>query len=151
MNETSNPNTSESAAAGFPRRFGAMVYDSLLVVAVALLATVIAMVVSRNTLTEHHLAFQVYLFLVQCWFFSWFWTHGGQTLGMRAWKIRVERLDGTPVTWGQALPRFTIAWATLGVGLLWTLIDRDKQAIYDRITKTRVVRVWAANYVPPMP
>jgi len=150
MSETPAPTTDEPVLVGFPRRFGALIYDSLLAVAVAILASAIAVAASHNTLSEHRLAFQVYLFLVLGWFFSWFWTHGGQTLGMRAWKIRVERLDGAPVTWGQALLRFALAWATLGIGLLWSLADRDRQALYDRITKTRVIRVWSASYVPHM-
>jgi uncharacterized RDD family membrane protein YckC len=53
--------------------------------------------------------FSFYLLSVCFLFFGWFWTHGGQTLGMRAWKIRLQRTDGKGLGWWQALLRFFLA------------------------------------------
>lgn len=85
--------------------------------------------------------FQVYLFLVLLWYFSWFWTHGGQTVAMRAWRFRLERVDGKPVRFLQACLRFILGilgWGSL-LSVVWVLFDRDKQFLHDRLAGTRLV------------
>ena len=125
---------------GLTRRLAALFYDALLLLAVLFAATAVALALGGGTLEGHTLAFRIYLLAVIFVFFAWFWTHGGQTLGMRAWNIRVERMDGSRLRWGDALLRLAAAFATLGVGLLWTAMDPDRRALYDRISGTRVVR-----------
>ena len=49
------------------------------------------------------------LFLVLYIFFAYFWTRIGQTLGMQVWRVRIENLDGTSVSWTQALIRYVTA------------------------------------------
>ena len=49
------------------------------------------------------------LFLVLYLFFAYFWTRIGQTLGMQVWRVRIENLDGTSVSWTQALIRYVTA------------------------------------------
>ena len=49
------------------------------------------------------------LFLVLYLFFAYFWTRIGQTLGMQVWRVRIENLDGTSVSWTQALWRYGTA------------------------------------------
>lgn len=125
---------------GVPRRLGALFYDAILLIAILLLATALALAVTKGQLDSHGLAFRAYLLAIIFGFYAWFWTHGGQTLGMRTWRIRVERLDGTTIRWWQALIRLAIAMVTLGIGLLWTFWDPDRRALYDRVAGTRVVR-----------
>ena len=72
-------------------------------------------------------------------FYGWFWTHGGQTLGLRAWKIKVLTLDQKPISWKQSLLRFVtaiISWAGLGVGFMWVLIDKNRYSWHDHVSKT---------------
>lgn len=126
--------------AGFLRRLGALFYDLLLTIAVLFAATAVALTATRNHLDPSALWFRLYVLGAVFVFFGWFWTHGGQTTGMRAWGIRVESIDGAPVQWWQALIRFVVVIGSLGVGLLWTLVDSHKQGIHDHLAKTRVVR-----------
>jgi uncharacterized RDD family membrane protein YckC len=77
-------------------------------------------------------------------FFCGFWVHGGQTVGMRAWRIRVQRDDGSALGWLRAAARFgalLVAALPAGAGLWWSLFDREKRGWHDRWTHTRVVRV----------
>ncbi|MGD8311244.1 MAG: RDD family protein [Gammaproteobacteria bacterium] len=130
--------------AGLFRRLIAMFYDALLLLSVLLLATALAMLITRGTLHYHNPFFRTYLFMIWFMFFAWFWTHGGQTLGMRAWKLRVQRLDGGPITLWQALLRFLTAIPSLalgGLGFLWLLADRDRMTVYDRISESVIVRL----------
>ncbi len=77
-------------------------------------------------------------------FHLWFWTHGGQTLGMRAWRLRLVSDDGDKVTLRQALVRYAVAilsWLVLGLGFLWILFDGKKRAWHDIASRTRLVLV----------
>jgi len=134
---------------GILRRIGAFAYDFILLIAVLFLVTAILMPISRGFISPSNLFFKVYIFLTIFVFFGWFWVHGGQTLGMRAWKIRVELDDGSNLGWPQALLRFILAILTFGIGLLWCLWDKKYRALFDVLAKTQVIRV-DKGYVPPM-
>ena len=130
--------------AGLFRRLMAMLYDLLLLLSLLLFATALALLITRGTLDYHHPLFRTYLFLICFLFYAWFWTHGGQTLGMRAWRLRVQRPDGRPITIWQALLRFLVAIPSLalgGIGFFWMLVDRDKMTWYDRFSESVIVRL----------
>ena len=142
MNTTSQ--TPEYAPAGLIRRLVAMFYDALLLISVLFVATALALLVARGELDYHNPFFRTYLFLIWFLFFAWFWTHGGQTLGMQAWKLRLQRMDGGPISLWQALLRFLVAFPSLllfGLGMLWMLVDRDRMTWHDRFSESVVVRL----------
>ncbi|OYV77644.1 MAG: hypothetical protein B7Z66_03920 [Chromatiales bacterium 21-64-14] len=125
-----------------------MLYDSLLLVAVLIVSTALVRWRAGDAIDPghgaSHIAFQLYLLLVIYGFFGWFWTHGGQTLGMRAWRIQVRRTDGGSVTWGRAALRFLGALFSalaLGAGFLWVLVDPKQRAWHDRISGTVLVQI----------
>jgi uncharacterized RDD family membrane protein YckC len=142
MNKSANQPANKPA--GLFRRLMAMLYDCFLLLSVLLLATALALLVTRGTLDYHHPLFRSYLFIVCFMFYTWFWTHGGQTLGMQAWRLRVQRLDGRPITLWQALLRFLSAipsWAVFGLGYLWLLVDKNHMAVHDRISESVIVQL----------
>ena len=150
----SQRNTVEMVQAQTPsllRRLGAVLYDSLLVGALLLLAMALV-VVSLGSLLgwenfdpgrlRGHPLYFAYLCCVPLLFFVWFWTHGGQTLGMRVWRMRVVTADGRPLALRQAVLRLAsalLSWATLGLGFLWVLVDPQQLAWHDRLSGTRLV------------
>lgn len=72
------------------------------------------------------------------------WRRGGQTIGMRAWRLHLTSADGSPITSKQAWLRFGVAWLStlaLGLGFLWCLIDRDRRSWHDIAAGTRLIRV----------
>ncbi len=132
------------AAAGLFRRMAAIVYDSLLLVAVLVVAALPFVIITgggRQGLLVHRL-FQIYLLGVSFVFLAWFWIHGGQTLGMRAWRLQVRRTDGGTLGWRDAALRFfsaMLSWLCFGLGFLWILIDKDSLAWHDRCSGTRLI------------
>ena len=130
--------------AGLLVRLLAMFYDSLLLLSALLIATALALMVTKGTLSYHNPFFRTFLFLICFSFYAWFWLHGGQTLGMRAWRLRLQRFDGRAITIWQALLRFMVAIPSLamgGMGLLWMLVDKDRLAVHDRISESTIVRL----------
>jgi len=130
--------------AGLLVRLLALFYDGLLLFSVLLIVTALALMVTRGTLSYHNPFFRSFLFLTCFAFFAWFWTHGGQTLGMRAWRLRLQNTSGGPITLWQALLRFMAAIPSLalgGLGLFWLVFDRDSMAIHDRISESVIVRL----------
>ena len=88
--------------------------------------------------------FRTYLLFVAFLYLAVPWVRTGQTLGLKAWRLRVERREGGPLTWWHALLRFLAALPSIlpgGIGLLWVLVDREGLAWHDRLSGTRVVRL----------
>jgi uncharacterized RDD family membrane protein YckC len=130
---------------GLLRRLAAIFYDTLLLFSVLFFATLLVLWLTGGRAIEpHHPLYTAYLLLIAFFYFAWSWLHGGQTLGMRAWRIRIQRSNGTSVSWRQALVRFVTAlasWLPLGLGFLWALVDKDKMTWHDRLSKTVLVLV----------
>lgn len=124
------------------RRLASMLYESILLLAVIFLAGFLFVSLTRgDNSTVVRLTFQVYLFLVVAAYFIWFWTHGGQTLAMKTWHLRLVGADGRVVSWRQALLRFVFAvpGVVLGIGIAWAIFDRERQFLHDRLAGTRII------------
>ena len=126
------------------RRLAAFCYDLLLLTALVLSFTLLVLAVRLGAAVPAGTWwFRLCLLGVVAAFFCGFWAHGGQTLGMRAWRIRVVRDDGAALTWPRAGARFVlgvVAAAPAGLGLWWSFFDESKRGWHDRWTGTRVVR-----------
>ena len=136
------PGADTIRAPGFFRRFAAMTYDFFLLLAVLFAATVIALPFSsEDAITSGHPFFQIYLLTVSYLFFGWFWTHGGQTLGLLAWKTKVLDEKGNTLNWRQAFSRFCwalLSWSVFGLGFIWILFDKNNLSWHDKLSKTRL-------------
>ncbi len=122
-----------------------MIYESLLLIAVLFIASFVFHLVFRDTGSIFFRpAFQLYLLLVAGTYFSWFWTHGGQTLPMQTWKFRVISADGNQISLKQAVARYLFAVIGIlffGCGILWALFDRNRQFLHDRLAGTQIVKL----------
>jgi uncharacterized RDD family membrane protein YckC len=81
-------------------------------------------------------ALQMFIAMVFAGYFLWCWLRGGQTLAMKAWKIRL-----VGVTPARALLRFVLALLLVPtlVAIVWSLFDRDRQFLHDRLAGTRLI------------
>jgi uncharacterized RDD family membrane protein YckC len=129
--------------ASLRRRFAAVFYESLLLLAVALVSGFIYIPIFGSIHGPFQKAvFQLYLLAVMLFYFVLFWKRGGQTLAMKTWRIRLVSRDGQPLSTGQCIARFGLATAGLlagGIGFLWALADPDRQFLHDRLCRTRLV------------
>ncbi|MFY8274264.1 RDD family protein [Pseudoalteromonas sp. SSDWG2] len=150
--------SSNPVPAGFGRRLASLIYDGLVVIAFAMLTTVLFLLLVQGavslgwvamgdaqdvaeliqTNTTLYVMRDVLLVLVSISFFGYFWSKSGQTIGMRAWRLQVRRKDGSLPNFWQA------AWRSLaslcGLGNLLVLVDfKNKRALQDRLSGCHVV------------
>ncbi len=129
--------------AGVLRRLAAFAYDLLLLVAVWMfLPLLIVALHDGEAIPAGNLAYQLLLLGIAVLFFLSSWLRGGQTLGMRAWRLKVERQSGKALDLRTAALRFAVGLCSallLGLGLFWLWIDRDRLTWHDRAAGTRVV------------
>jgi uncharacterized RDD family membrane protein YckC len=124
------------------RRLAGLLYDAMLAVALMFLATALILPLNGGQAFQTgHWGYAAYLAVVTFLFVGWFWTHGGQTLGMKAWHLKLQGADGGPVGWGAAAVRFAAALVSLGVfgaGYAWILVDPQGVAWHGRLSRTRM-------------
>jgi len=122
-----------------------MVYESLLLIAVLFVASYIFHLAFHDSNSIFFKpAHQLYLLLVMGAYFTWFWTHGGQTLAMQTWKLRITTTTGKGINLKQAIARYLFAVvgiALFGSGIFWALFDSDHQFLHDRLAGTRIEKV----------
>jgi uncharacterized RDD family membrane protein YckC len=137
------PVQNTAVPASLMRRLAASVYDLLLLAGLWMLAGLTVLSLRGGVAVPPGTYwFQALLLALTAVFYIGFWTRGGQTLGMRSWRLRAERRDGRPLKLATASLRFLAALLSLapaGLGLLWILVDPDKLAWHDRLTDSRVV------------
>ena len=139
----------DPSSAGLLRRFAALGYDILLIVAVLMIVTWLLLPLTRGmAITKESVGALEYLYralllgLIVA-YYGLSWTRSGETVGMLAWKIRVVRKDGSPLQWSDVLVRLAAAalsWLPAGLGYLWMLVDREHLTWHDRLSHTRVIR-----------
>ena len=148
----------EFPRAGFRRRLGSWVYDVLIAFAVYMVAGAVSFLLFNLLIKfglidmqnfEHPIDLQrsslLYSVLIYGWniawvsfFFVFFWAKSGQTLGMKAWRLRVQNQDGTRISKITGIKR--LLPTLLGLGNLTVIFDRkNKLSLQDRLTNTEVV------------
>ena len=124
------------------RYAGAIVYDSLLLLGVWFISIGISNLILQGTSP----AWLVQTILLGEWytFFVYFWTKGGQTAGMRAWRTRLVTVEATTVGIKAASLRFVCAFVSALpalLGYLWMYIDKDKRTWHDKLSQTQIVYI----------
>jgi uncharacterized RDD family membrane protein YckC len=153
------------------RRLATMVYEGVILFGIVFIAGYLfgTLTQQRNGLTHHNLL-MTWIGIVLAVYFVWFWTHGGQTLPMKTWRLKVVDTRGEPVRPVRAFARYVLAWLwflpplalhplfglavpqTLLIFGIWiglwaaaVWLDPARQFLHDRLAGTRIVAVTAAR------
>lgn len=151
---TSESITPEFATPSLLRRLAAMVYDSLLLMAVSILygaiATGINIAIKGVPATGERVtwgAFGIVVFIgwifTLGFFFCYFWKKSGQTLGMKTWRIKMYNASNMQLPdYSQCIIRCCCAPFSLllfGVGYWLMYLNPDRQTLHDKLSKTRIL------------
>lgn len=135
------------------KRLFATLYDTLILVAISLLYGALVTLVSTTLLgnTADNYKPNAGGLLVQLgWvatimgFYCFFWLRVGQTVAMKAWRLRLITTSGEPLTLALCIARCTLgclSLAAFGLGYFWQLFDKDKMALHDRLTGTKIIQL----------
>jgi uncharacterized RDD family membrane protein YckC len=164
------------APAGILRRLAAFVYDTLLLISLFFVATfaLLPLTGGEAILTATQGAFghlyRALLLMLAFGYFGLCWTRGGQTLGMKAWRMRLQARDGSAPRWADAIVRFTFgavlvllavtgAWGLRSpdtpldaleallmllpaiANWLWVAVDGESRSLLDLAGRMRVLRL----------
>lgn len=150
------------------RRGAAIVYDMLLGFAVFIVASALTLPFRGGKgATEYSPVLSVYFVVVFYLYLGWFWTHGGQTLGMRSWRIKLTRRNDQNIDWQTALIRYAVSlpmwfcwvyvilatgnysnvpfltglpnWLLYVIAVCWTVIDHLPNNWRDRVSGTKII------------
>lgn len=131
-------------------RLAAAIYDLFPLLALWMATAALFLIVVHGDVDVAHpplgyrLGLRLALLAVTAAYFVISWTRGGQTIGMRAWRLRVTGADGAALSWPRALLRFVLALvslAALGIGFLWCLVDRERRGWHDIGAKSAVLHI----------
>ena len=123
-----------AATAGMARRLASMLYEGLVVFAVLLIGFLLPQILlNAFGLGIAGKLLWLHVLVLLMFYFVWFWLNGGQTLPMKTWKLSLVSNDGSRL---RPLQPSTLVF---GTGILWALIDKDRQFLHDRIAGTRIV------------
>ena len=144
-------------------RLLAMLYDALPVVALWMLAST-AFTLGYTFLGHHPARDNIapfsalqWLLWLCCWVITGLyavlsWRRGGQTLGMRPWRLQLVTLSGSVPSTAALWRRYAMATLSIlpaGLGFWWAWIDRDCLTWHDRASGTRLVRLPKCKRVSP--
>jgi uncharacterized RDD family membrane protein YckC len=137
--------TVASATPSLGRRLLCLVYEALLLTAVILVASGLATALAQTAgIAQPRTLTRIIVVIACAGYYAVQWQRRGQTLPMKTWRIRLETTAGGRITPLQALMRMslaTIGYPAMGITILWSLIDRDRQFLHDRLSGTRLVTV----------
>ena len=120
------------------RRIAAFLYDTLLLVAIFFVFTAILIAYNDGEAIKNQ-GFIIVLYVIGFFFFSWFWMHGGQTLGMRAWRIKLVTDNASEIKLAHCVKRYLTGTLLFGVTLLYVLVDKQRRALHDRLSDTIII------------
>jgi len=124
----------------------AIFYDLFLLTAILFLATALVNAINGGEAIDqskfYTLLLRLFLGGLIVLYFGWFWRHGGQTLGMKTWKIKLITNDSQVIEWKQVIIReitAVISWFCLGLGFVWSIFDKQKRSWHDIASKTTLI------------
>jgi len=144
MTDTPTTNRLIVELASLRRRLASLLYESLLLLGVLGLTFMVPLLIIGVVwqISVPGWIEWIHIFVVLGAYFMWYWRRGGQTLAMQTWRLKlVDVTSGVEMSLRQAALRYVLAWPSVltGIGLLWALVDSDRQFLHDRLSGSRIV------------
>jgi len=151
---------------GLFKRLVVLIYDGFLLVGVTMVGygVLFLLISAFPSGFEASLAGKaikvIFLLGISFSFYAWFWTHGGQTLGMKVWNLYLVNENGKFIGWGQSAVRYATAilswgacaaalyfadvgrwYLAIGFGFTWSLVNSRNLAWHDILSRSQIVQV----------
>jgi len=155
------PDSTTPPPATLFKRLLAIAYDLILLIALCFSVAVIVSIFTTfllndgNAITETHPYYYlnqalilITIFITGLLFYIWFWSHGGQSLGMKTWMLKLVSANGGSINRKQAMIRAfaaVLSWSCLGLGFLWSLIDSKKRTWHDILSDSYLIQLKKDN------
>jgi uncharacterized RDD family membrane protein YckC len=130
------------------RVLGAIIYDLIIVLAIIFIAAQWFPLIPESS--QHNpvitLFKQVYILGISFLYFAYSWRRGGQTIGMKPWRIRLCNQVGTQnkISWRQCAIRYLVAiisWLAAALGFIWIIFSKQHRSWHDLASGTVLVVV----------
>jgi len=151
------PDTNTHVPVSLMKRLIAIIYDAFLLIALCFMVASLVSIITTfilndlNAITKNHPYYLLNrvimlgtIFMTGFIFYVWFWSHGGQTLGMKTWMLRLVSDDGNEISRKQASIRAlasVLSWSVFGIGFLWSLVDSKKRTWHDILSSSHLVQL----------
>ena len=131
------------------KRTAALGYDLLAIIAIWMLGTALLLPFHHGlAFPARTIGYQLYLLSLAYLFFVGFWMHGGQTIGMMAWRLTLQSETHTPLTLKESSLRFLgllLAIPLTPIVILSTLFNYPMAYVQDKLSATRCVQYSAQS------
>ena len=126
------------------KHIAAFIYDLFPVIAIILLSSLLVLILRNGEMVPRHtLWFDILIIIEIALYYIYSWKIGGQTLGMRAWKLKIISTDNTlRITWTQSVVRFitgVLSTLLLGTGLFWKYFSKKKLSWMDITSHSKTI------------
>ncbi len=135
--------------ARLPRVLASVIYDAAILFAIIFVAAQWFPLIPENLQTSLGMKIfkQTYVLGIGYLYFAYSWQHGGQTIGMKSWRIKIVSSEdkSQALTWRQCAIRYAFAilsWLVLaGLGFVWILFSQKHESWHDTASKTRLIEL----------
>lgn len=144
MNHPDAPATLSARLSLLLRRLAALAYDLIVLGGLLVILTfpylgATVWLSDADTIATGDRLYQSYLAVVVVGYFFASWRFGGQTVGMRAWRLYAADTRGHSLSWQQGALRAAINLPGLllgGAGYWWALADAEGRTAGERWSST---------------
>jgi uncharacterized RDD family membrane protein YckC len=145
-----NPDTPAPKPTAAPAQIGwrllALVYDAVIALALLFVISALSLAILPGHKPVVPGSAASYAVFAAIWgvfgaYATLSWRFGGQTIGMKPWRLKVVTAQGLRPDWRALIIRYAVASMTLGAALLWSLFDRDRRGLHDIAAGTLFVRL----------
>lgn len=131
-------------------RLLALIYDAIIAIAILFLISVLSLALKPDHRPVEPGSFAAYAVFFSLWaavgaYAVVSWRRGGQTIGMKPWRLIVTDERGQPASWSALSLRYAVVSASFGLSLLWALVDGQRRGLHDIAAGTLLLRTVAKS------